>query len=236
MPRVCDDFPLRAKSLTEPVFFRSLILGWKIDWVQRMRIFLLFTGALLALSGCLSDEKAFGTAAGYGRSYHTPIDVVMPANAPSITQQFRKIEGNEHYGFDIHAPIGTPVLAAAGGKVIRSYWGPAFGNQIEILHPADSSGKTSRTRYVHLDDRISVVGDQVARGQQIGTLGISGFLSSGFPHLHFETLYRGTSIVRSARDPNLFWVDGEGKVTCYAPKHDGLGTDTFLLTYPVPCN
>lgn len=191
--------------------------------------------AALALSGCLSEEKAHGHAAGYGRSYHSPVDVQIPANAPSITQQFRLIEDNFHYGLDVHAPIGTPVIAAAGGKVLRSYWGPAYGNQIEILHPADSSGKTSRTRYVHLEKRIVQVGDQVARGEPIGTLGISGFLSSGFPHLHFETLYRGTSIVNSARDPNLYWVQGEGKVTCYGPQYDNLSTEVFLLTYPVPC-
>ncbi|MFY0597456.1 MAG: M23 family metallopeptidase [Cognatishimia sp.] len=195
-----------------------------------------FLALVLSLSGCLSEEKAYGNAAGYGRSYHSPVEIVIPSNAPSITQQFRRIEDNEHYGLDVHAPIGTPVLAAAGGEVIKSYWGPAYGNQIEILHPADSSGKTSRTRYVHLEDRVAGVGDQVKRGEQIGTLGITGFLSSGFPHLHFETLYRGTSIVHSADDPNLYWVDGEGQITCYDPrKHDYLSTDKFVLIYPVPC-
>lgn len=198
------------------------------------QIAILMIGAM-GLSACLSEEKAFGKSAGYGRSYHSPVHVHMPANAPSITQQFRLIENNEHYGLDVHAPIGTPVIAAVGGEVIKSFWGPAYGNQIEILHPADSSGKTSRTRYVHLEKRIAEKGDQVARGEQIGTLGITGFLSSGFPHLHFETLYRGTSIVKSASDPNLYWVDGAGKVTCYGPEHDDLGTDKFVLTYPVPC-
>lgn len=191
--------------------------------------------ASLTLSGCLSEEKATGQAAGYGRSYPEPVILEMPTNAPSITQQFRRIEDNEHYGVDIHAPIGTPVLAAAGGEVIKSFFGPAYGNQIEILHPADSSGKTSRTRYVHLQKRLVDVGAQVARGEQIATLGVSGFLSSGFPHLHFETLYRGTSIIQSASDANLYWADGKGKITCYDPKYDTLGTETFLLTYPVHC-
>ncbi len=201
---------------------------------HRALLFLLFL-VFLGVSGCLSQEKALGRAAGYGRSYHSPVDVVMPAHAPTITQQFRRVDGNEHYGLDVHAAIGTPVIAAAGGRVIKSYWGPAYGNQIEVLHPADASGKTSRTRYLHLKQRIAVVGDQVTRGQKIGTLGISGFLSSGFPHLHFEALYRGSSIVQSARDPNLFWALGKGKVTCYTPQYDNLSTEVFLLTYPVPC-
>ncbi|MEE2945095.1 MAG: M23 family metallopeptidase [Pseudomonadota bacterium] len=200
-----------------------------------MRIFLLFTGALLALSGCLSEEKAFGKAAGYGRSYHTPIDVVMPPNAPSITQQFRLIEDNTHYGLDVHAPIGTPVIAAAGGTISRSFWGPAYGNQIEVLHPADSSGERSRTRYVHLQKRLVAKGDVVTRGEQIGTLGISGFTSSGFPHLHYEVIYRGKTSNTAAEDPHLFWVDGVGKVTCFGPEHADLPTDTLKTTYPVPC-
>lgn len=200
-----------------------------------MRIAILMAGAM-TVTGCLSEEKAYGKSAGYGRSYHSPVHVHIPQNAPSITQQFRKVEDNEHYGLDVHAPIGTPVIAAAGGEVIKSFWGPAYGNQIEILHPADTSGKTSRTRYVHLEKRIAEVGDQVARGTQIGTLGITGFLSSGFPHLHFETLYRGTSIIHSAEDPNLFWVDGEGKVTCFDQRrHADLSSENFVLTYPVPC-
>lgn len=197
-------------------------------------IALLLVG-MMALSGCLSDEKAYGKSAGYGRSYHSPIDVEMPSNAPSITQQFRLLEDNMHYGFDIHAPIGTPVIAAAGGQVSRSFWGPAYGNQIEILHPADSSGKTSRTRYVHLQKRIVEKGDIVTRGQQVGTLGISGFTSSGFPHLHYETIYHGVTSNTAAKDPHLFWVKGVGKVTCYGPEYANLPTDTFVTTYPVPC-
>ncbi|MGH1465158.1 MAG: M23 family metallopeptidase [Cognatishimia sp.] len=166
----------------------------------------------------------------------------MPGNAPSITQQYRNPENRRfdsgsspHLGIDVHAPIGTPVLAAAGGVVLRSYWGPAYGNQIEIEHPADSSGKTSRTRYVHLDKRLVREGDQVQRGAEIGHLGITGFLSSGFPHLHFEVLYRGTSILGSATDPHRFWAKGRGKITCFGPEWVGLSSEEFKLTYPVEC-
>jgi len=189
----------------------------------------------MVLAGCLSEEKSFGQSAGYGRSYHSPVMVQIPGNAPSITQQFRRVEGNEHYGLDVHAAIGTPVIAAAGGDVVASFFGPMYGHQIEILHQPDATGVASRTRYVHLQKRLVEKGDTVSRGEQVGTMGASGVLAGGFPHLHFEALYRGDSILHHARDPNLFWVNGLGKVTCYEPKHDALGSETFLLTYPVQC-
>lgn len=200
-----------------------------------MKKIMVLAMACIGLSGCLSDEKAFGNAAGYGRSYHSPLKVEMPANAPSITQQFRRIKGNEHYGLDVHAEIGTPVIAAAGGIVTKSRLSPPYGNLIEIRHPADAAGVVSSTRYFHLQRRMVAVGDEVARGAQIGTLGATGFLSGGFPHLHFEALEGGSSGVRNARDPNLYWVDGVGQVTCFGPEHAGLTDAGLVLTYPVVC-
>lgn len=194
------------------------------------------------VAGCLADDKKYGFAAGYGRSYPEPVVLRMPSNAPSISQQFRSpravssLNGIEpHLGIDVHAPIGTPVLAAAGGVVERSFWGPAYGNQVQILHPADSSGKASRTRYVHLKERLVEKGATIARGEQLGELGVTGFLSSGFPHLHFELIYRGAALGNSSADPHLYWAKGPGEVTCWGPEWQNLGADVLRLTYPVPC-
>lgn len=210
-----------------------------------MMIFRLGIGlfCVTALVGCLADEKKFGYAAGYGKSYPEPVVLEMPTNAPSITQQFRSplavssLNGIEpHLGIDVHAPIGTPVLAAAGGLVERSFWGPAYGNQVQVLHAPDSSGKASRTRYVHLKRRLVEAGETLTRGQQLGELGVTGFLSSGFPHLHFELIYRGAALGNSSADPHLYWAKGAGKITCWGPEWQGLGDDELRLTYPVPCS
>ncbi|MDC0736889.1 M23 family metallopeptidase [Cognatishimia sp. SS12] len=208
-------------------------------WKQKTLIaFAAFTG----LTGCLAEEKTFGYAAGYVRSYPAPIVLDMPANAPSITQQFRgtlevsTLEGiDEHFGIDVHAPIGTPVIAAAGGVVERSFWGPAYGNQVQIRHAPDASGKSSRTRYVHLHKRLVAQGDVLERGEQLGELGVTGFLSSGFPHLHFELIYQGTALGTSSADPHRFWAQGRGKITCMGPEWADISPETFKLTYPVPC-
>ncbi|WP_370394353.1 M23 family metallopeptidase [Cognatishimia sp.] len=194
-----------------------------------------------ALAACLSDEKSFGRSAVYEPGYPNPIQVSMPANAPSITQQFRAADPypdprwGEHFGIDVHAPIGTPVIAAAGGRVIESFWEPAYGNRVLIQHPTDASGIPPTTRYVHLKTRTVEKGEYVQRGQQIGELGTTGLLSSGFPHLHMEVTYGGYSLKLSGKDPHLFWVDGVGRVTCFEPKHRGLPSDPFKITYPVLC-
>jgi murein DD-endopeptidase MepM/ murein hydrolase activator NlpD len=59
-------------------------------------------------------------------------------------------------------------------------------------------------------------GDVVARGQKIGTLGTTGMLAGGIPHLHFE-LYRQAGRGSVTARPARFWVDGVGRVTCFDP-------------------
>jgi len=92
-----------------------------------------------------------------------------------------------HNGIDLGCKVGTQLLAAANGKVIKaSYSGynGGYGKVIFISHP-----NGTQTVYGHLS-RIDVnVGDNVLRGQVIGATGNSG-RSTG-PHLHFEV--RGTA-------------------------------------------
>lgn len=84
-----------------------------------------------------------------------------------------------HQGVDFRAAWGTPVRAAANGKIERSGWNGGYGRQVEISH---GSGVTSS--YAHLG-RIAVApGTHVRRGEVIGFVGSSG-LSTG-PHLHYE--------------------------------------------------
>ncbi|MBS4023332.1 MAG: M23 family metallopeptidase [Dethiobacter sp.] len=91
-----------------------------------------------------------------------------------------------HKGIDIGAPSGTPVVAAADGVVKEARFRSGWGNLIIIDHGIYV------TYYAHLR-RISVkVGENVVKGQLIGSVGSTG-LSTG-PHLHFEIHENGLHI------------------------------------------
>ena len=84
-----------------------------------------------------------------------------------------------HEGQDIDAAYGTPVQAAASGRVITAGWQRGYGNVIYVDH-----GSGLSTRYGHLSEIDVSVGQTVARGQTIGLVGSTG-RSTG-PHLHYE--------------------------------------------------
>ncbi|MDP3899679.1 MAG: M23 family metallopeptidase, partial [bacterium] len=88
-------------------------------------------------------------------------------------------DGTSHDG-----DIGQPVYATANGAVIKSYYesGSSWGNLVLIRHYLPS-GEVLFSLYGHLEKRLVSEGDDVAMGQQIGTVGKGIGLSA---HLHFE--------------------------------------------------
>jgi murein DD-endopeptidase MepM/ murein hydrolase activator NlpD len=89
-----------------------------------------------------------------------------------------------HTGVDFAAPVGTPILAAAGGVVVSAETRPDFGNMVEIDH-----GKGVSTMYAHTSRMLVKSGDIVRKGQKIAEVGTTG-RSTG-PHLHFEVHVNG---------------------------------------------
>ena len=85
-----------------------------------------------------------------------------------------------HYGTDLGAPLGTPVLAAYAGEVAAADWVGGYGLMITLRH---LEGKME-SRYAHLQEIYVQPGDKVEQGAVIGAVGSTG-LSTG-PHLHFE--------------------------------------------------
>ncbi|MBB6445122.1 murein hydrolase activator EnvC family protein [Bacillus benzoevorans] len=94
--------------------------------------------------------------------------------------------GGFHYGVDIAQGGTVPVVAAADGVVIRSYFSTSYGNCIMIAHSVN--GQTYTTVYAHLSSRSVEDSAVVSKGQQIGYMGNTG--DSYGQHLHFE-LHRG---------------------------------------------
>jgi murein DD-endopeptidase MepM/ murein hydrolase activator NlpD len=89
-----------------------------------------------------------------------------------------------HEGIDFPADVGTPIEAAASGKVVAAEVHPAYGKMIEIDH-----GNGLVTRYAHCSALLVNEGDLVVRGQLIARVGTTG-RSTG-PHLHFEVRLNG---------------------------------------------
>jgi murein DD-endopeptidase MepM/ murein hydrolase activator NlpD len=89
-----------------------------------------------------------------------------------------------HDGIDFPAETGTPIVAAASGKVIAAEWHPAYGKMLEIDH-----GNGLVSRYAHASNLMAKQGDLVVRGQRVAAVGSTG-RSTG-PHLHFEVCLNG---------------------------------------------
>ncbi|HEX8552808.1 MAG TPA: M23 family metallopeptidase [Abditibacteriaceae bacterium] len=87
----------------------------------------------------------------------------------------------QHNGADVKAPNGAAVLAANSGRVVLSEYLPNLrGNCIVVDH-----GVNLFSIYMHLSKRRVAVGQSVSRGQRIGDVGATGFVTG--PHLHWET-------------------------------------------------
>ena len=120
-----------------------------------------------------------------------PLDGVLTQDMVVSNEE----EIREHYGVDIAAPIGEPVMASASGQVVFSGWTTELGNLVIIYH-----GNEYFTYYGHNELILVKVYDKVKRGDVISTSGNSG-ISSG-PHLHFEIWKDGEPV-----DPLLYFPD-----------------------------
>ncbi len=100
---------------------------------------------------------------------------------------FRLFNGfatKRHTGYDFKAPVGTPVLASANGRVVLSRTLDIHGENIVIDH-----GWGIFSEYAHLSARFVVPGQYVLQGDVIGLSGNTG-RSTG-PHVHWEIAVDG---------------------------------------------
>lgn len=101
-----------------------------------------------------------------------------PARA-RISSPFGPRWGGMHNGIDIAVVTGTPIRAAADGRVIYSGANGGYGIMVMIDH-----GSGVETRYAHHSRNVVSVGQTVKRGDIIAYSGNTG--NSTGPHLHFE--------------------------------------------------
>ncbi|MDJ0738180.1 MAG: M23 family metallopeptidase [Gammaproteobacteria bacterium] len=193
--------------------------------------------ASMLLSGCAALWPApYGEVAADADPVRGPgLPNLIPANAPSTLNGHWADYGG-HQGIDVLGDVGLPVLAPAAGRVVASRFEPMYGHRIEIDHGDDGDGNAVRSLLVHLDERLVGVGETVRRGQQVARLGRTGLLAGAIPHLHFEIRTRAPGRYRifEPRNPNLYWVDGAGIITCF-DRARRYPAAPFAITYPVPC-
>jgi len=101
-----------------------------------------------------------------------------------------------HTGVDIANDAGTPVYAAADGVVASATAMYLFGNLAIIDH-----GVGVFSAYAHLQSFAVQAGQNVRKGDLIGYMGQSGYVTG--PHLHWEAIVHGVRV-----DARLFAVGG----------------------------
>jgi murein DD-endopeptidase MepM/ murein hydrolase activator NlpD len=112
-----------------------------------------------------------------------------------ITSGFGARWGGFHNGLDIAAPMYSPIVAAAAGRVTtvgKPYLASGDTATVVII----AHGNNFSTLYGHLDDRVKPpvvqVGQNVSGGQVIAYEGMTGWTTG--PHLHFMTIVNGRAV------------------------------------------
>jgi hypothetical protein len=126
-----------------------------------------------------------------------PLSPLPHARSFGSRRVFNGKPSNPHSGADFSANTGTPVIAAASGTVMIADAHYYAGNSVFIDH-----GDDLITMYFHLDQIDVNEGQEVSRGQAIGTVGATGRVTG--PHLHFGVRWHGARI-----DPSVLLQDPE---------------------------
>ncbi len=111
---------------------------------------------------------------------------IWPVNGP-VTSPFGWRWGRMHEGIDIGIGYGTPIHAAASGRVVYAGWMSGYGNLVAIDH-----GRGISTAYGHQSSIAVSLGQIVSQGQTIGYVGCTGHCFG--PHLHFEVRINGAPV------------------------------------------
>jgi len=123
-----------------------------------------------------------------------PIPLAWPVQAP-LGNGFGPRGNHFHEGIDLLAPAGTPVRAAAPGRV--TYAGRIDGGWGKLVVVAHE--RRVRTMYAHLSAVSVDVGERVATGTRVGAVGSTGNATG--PHLHFEVRLHGAAVDPSTALP-----------------------------------
>jgi len=131
-----------------------------------------------------SQQPASSPVARQETALAMPVEGISPR---ALTDSFLDPRGpggiRRHEAIDIMAAKGTPVLAAAPGRIAKLHRSKAGGTSIYVR----SNDKETLYFYAHLDNYADGLkeGQRIATGDVLGTVGSSGNAAPDAPHLHF---------------------------------------------------
>lgn len=151
--------------------------------------------ALLARIAEEAKRKAVGFASDAdATSFAGGFSLPLPKDSFRLSARFggqRILNGvaeRPHYGSDLAAPIGTPVMAPADGLVSFAETGLHFEGALILI----DHGQGLVSAYLHLSQVRVKAGDTVMRGQRIGAVGKEGRATG--PHLCWRMKWRGRNM------------------------------------------
>jgi murein DD-endopeptidase MepM/ murein hydrolase activator NlpD len=144
------------------------------------------SAALTAQIQAAQSSTASAYSASTARTSHSSSGFIWPVSGP-VVSGFGMRWGRMHTGIDIAVGYGTPIHAAAAGRVIYAGWMDGYGNLVFIDHGGGIS-----TGYAHQSSIAVSNGQTVSQGQVIGYVGCTGHCFG--PHLHFEVRVNGSPV------------------------------------------
>jgi murein DD-endopeptidase MepM/ murein hydrolase activator NlpD len=117
------------------------------------------------------------------------------------------VSKSTHYGVDLASTERAPIEAANNGVVVYTGYLGIYGNTVIVDH-----GLGLSSLYAHMSDITVKFGQNVARGETLGTSGSTGL--AGGDHLHFSILVGG-EFVNPAEWWDAHWIQDNvtGKLT-----------------------
>lgn len=152
----------------------------------RSRFLVVLALLTLSLSGCREASIRYNTR------YMTLVQQQMPKALPipvdgvlasrlRDTWGYARYGGRRHQGIDIMAPRHTPIRSVTEGVIEFKGMRGLGGQVVSVIGPGGY-----KHYYAHLEDfGPQAIGDWVAAGEIIGTVGNSGNAAVSSPHLHY---------------------------------------------------
>lgn len=211
--------------------FQKIISGQPIDWTGSAGSLTMSPTGAITVNAISTTGRQGITSSGYGptRSGSSGPFQIPPTSIPSqgsssgtggtsspvwtrfaVTQQHGV---NGETGIDIGTPFHTPLSALAPGQVVGASYGPWGGS---VMVAVRNGASTLYYNYLHLDQIMVQLGQQISSGQLLGLSGgqlsggshpASSAYSSG-PHTEFGVYTTPYISAQNALDPNAFYPFG----------------------------